>query len=921
MRSDSLKVQNQAEREEGETRPTPMMQQYLEIKAAHKDVLLFYRMGDFYELFFDDALIASKALSITLTKRGKYLGEDIAMCGVPVHTANEYLHKLIANGFNVAICEQINKQEDFATSLSQTGSKKSKVKKLIQRKVVRLVTPATLTEEGLLEASAANYLMALARVKQSSGSFSYALAVIDISTGQFLALETGLDRLLSDILRFEPKELIVAETLFHDPILRPVFDVLGRVVVPQPTSMFEPHTAENRLCSYYEVATLASFSDFSLAEITANAAALAYIEKTQMAAKPLLMRPQRQLSDQVMFIDPATRLNLELGNTLSGHVEGSLLKTIDRTLTSAGARLLAERLMQPLLDVDAITQRLDSVSFFLQQPLLCNGARELLKTSTDMVRALSRLGVERGTPRDLAVILRGLEVSQSLITLIEHYPLPSELAQAIVALQSLPQDLRILLEKALNEELPPTRRDGGFVRTGYHQELDELRQLRDQSRRFIAALQGRYAEDTGIKNLKIKHNNVLGFFIEVAASQAAALQNNPKKQEDNPVFLHRQSISNAMRFTTVELSDLEGRITQAGERALEIENQIFDEICTEILKNIDKIRAAAFSLSVLDVSSALAILAEEQGYCRPLIDDSLTFEIIAGRHPVVEQSLRRQSLSPFVANDCVLSPAKSARFGAIWLLTGPNMGGKSTFLRQNALIVLMAQMGSFVPAGSAHIGVVNRLFSRVGASDDLARGRSTFMVEMVETAAILNQASEQALVILDEIGRGTSTFDGLSIAWATLEHLHDVNHCRALFATHYHELTTLSQSLPRLNLRMMKVKEWQGDVVFLHEVGAGAADQSYGVQVAKLAGLPSSVIERARNVLQALESGDMSKRARELIDDLPLFSNLLHAPTPAPQRREEELKQQRIIELLNDINPDELSPRQALDRLYQLKDL
>jgi len=909
--------------EEDKLQLTPMMRQYLEIKASYKDVLLFYRMGDFYELFFEDAFIASKVLSIALTKRGKHLGEDIAMCGVPVHTAQDYLHKLIASGFNVAICEQVEASEGKTTP----DVKKNKARKLIERKVVRLVTPATLTEEGLLEGGAANYLMALARVKERSGNFSLGLAAIDISTGKFLSFPTDSERLLADIMRFEPKELIVSEDLFHDSALRPVFDYLDRVVVPQPAAFFDPIVAEKRLCRYYQVATLAGFAPFSIAEMTANAAALTYIEKTQMAARPCLMRPQRQLPDGGLFIDPSTRLSLELSSTLSGSLEGSLLNVIDRTVTGAGARLLAERLMQPLMDVDLIEARLDSVSFFMQQPLLCDDVREILRASSDMVRALARLSVGRGSPRDMAAILCGLGAGASLVSLTEHTALPSELAQAVEALKSLPISLRHQLERALNDDLPPTPRDGGFIRSGYHHELDEMRTLRDQSRRFIAALQNRYVEATGIKALKIKHNNVLGFFVEVSASQAVTLQEEQKAQEGQagqagaPIFLHRQSVSNAVRFSTVELGELEGRIAEASERAVAIELALFDEIQSEILTHIEEIRAAAAGLSVLDVGAALATLAEEQGYCRPLVDESLTFEVVAGRHPVVEQSLRRQAQSPFVVNDCHLSPPQSARFGSIWLLTGPNMGGKSTFLRQNALIVLMAQMGSFVPAGQAHIGVVDRLFSRVGAADDLARGRSTFMVEMVETAAILNQAGERSLVILDEIGRGTSTFDGLSIAWATLEHLHDVNHCRALFATHFHEMTALAEKLPRLANRTMKVKEWQGDVVFLHEIGQGVADRSYGVQVAKLAGLPPRVVTRARDILAELEAGEMSSLSRRLMDDLPLFSEMLRPVHGEHEQVKEQEKQEKIFQFLQEINPDDLTPRQALEALYQLKNM
>jgi len=890
-------------------RLTPMMAQYLDIKAAHADYLLFYRMGDFYELFFEDALVAARALSITLTKRGKHLGEDIAMCGVPVHTADDYLQRLIAAGFNVAVCEQVETPQQ---------AKKRGGKSLISRQVTRLVTPATVVEDTLLDARIANYLGSLAAIK-SQGKTSFALAFVDISTGIFKLFDTDETRALTDIMRFEPKELIVADSLFHDAAWRECFDILGRVVTPQPSPLFDAATAQARICAHYGVATLEGFATFSPAQCAAAASAIAYLEKTQISQRPDLMPPIQELDGTTLLIDAATRLNLELCRTQSGTEEGSLLKAMDRTVTGSGARLLRERLMAPLTDVAAITARLDSVSFFRHTTSLCEEVRLLLEKMGDMPRALSRLGLGRGGPRDMATIAEVLEHSFALVRLLRSQELPAELAAATAALAALPEKLKDHLNRALAQELPPHRRDGGFIRVGYSSELDNMRSLRDESRRFIAALQARYAQETGIKNLKIKHNNILGFFVEVAPAQAPLLgiQKNNEGEEDttSPRFIHRQSVVNAMRFTTNELGELEARIMEAGEQAQAIENQIFDLLCTEIMESRALLRAAADGLSVLDVSHSLALLAEEEGYCRPQLDNSLAFEIVAGRHPVVEQALRCQARDPFVANDCYLSAQENEKFGAIWLLTGPNMGGKSTFLRQNALIVIMAQMGSFVPAGSATLGVVDRLFSRVGASDDLARGRSTFMVEMVETAAILNQAGERSLVILDEIGRGTSTFDGLSIAWGTLEYLHEVNHCRAIFATHFHEMTVLVEKLPRLYNRTMKVKEWKGEVIFLHEIAHGAADRSYGVQVAKLAGLPAAVVARARDVLRQLEAGELSTKTNRLIDDLPLFSV---ASRQTPQQAAQPSKIEQELDL---IKPDELTPRQALETLYHLKGL
>lgn len=884
-------------------RPTPMMEQYIEIKATNPDSLLFYRMGDFYELFFDDAVEASRALGITLTKRGKHLGEDIPMCGVPVHAADDYLQKLIARGFRVAVCEQV---EDPAEARKR-GSKS-----VVKRDVVRLVTPGTITEEKLLDPSEANYLMTMGRVKGADKT-QFALAWIDISTGTFRVSESDASRLLADILRVDPRELIVADTVFHDPELRAVFDIVGRAVSPQPPSLFDSATAENRIQRYFDVSTLDGFGQFSRAELSAISGAIAYVEKTQLAERPPLMRPERESEGSSLFIDPATRGNLELLRTLSGKREGSLLRAIDRTTTGGGARLLAERLTSPLTDTTAISERLDSISFFLARQSLADLMQGALKGVPDMPRALSRLAVGRGGPRDLGALALGLEAASEIFHLFSGEELPSELARVRECLAQLPLDFATHLDRSLADELPLLKRDGGFVRAEYHAELDEMRALRDHSRRIIAGLQADYMETTGIRSLKIKHNNVLGYFIEVTANNASVMTDSVEAKSK---FIHRQTIANAMRFTTTELAELETKIANAAERALSIELGIFDALTNETILNADAIRAGALALSTLDVSVALAALSGEQGYCRPLVDDSLAFEIVAGRHPVVEQSLRRQAENPFVANDCNLSPLTTGK-GAIWLLTGPNMGGKSTFLRQNALIAILAQMGSFVPAGSAHIGVVDRLFSRVGASDDLARGRSTFMVEMVETAAILNQATDRSLVILDEIGRGTATFDGLSIAWAAVEYLHEKNQCRAIFATHFHEMTSLSEKLERLSNVTMRVKEWDGDVVFLHEVAKGAADRSYGVQVARLAGLPEAVVNRARDVLHQLEAGETSGKADKLIDDLPLFSVEVKRQAPKPVQG----KDSALLVALSAINPDELTPREALEELYRLKGL
>ena len=880
---------------------TPMMEQYIEIKAANPDCLLFYRMGDFYELFFDDAEIAARSLGIVLTKRGKHLGRDIPMCGVPVERADEYLHRLIALGHRVAVCEQL---EDPAEARKRGN------KSVVRRDVVRLVTPGTLTEDSLLDARRNNYLVALARSRASSTDDRFALAWIDISTGEFCVAECDRAALAAEIARLEPGEMIVSDALYADAELAPVLRALP-AVMPLTRDVFDGATAERRLAEFFAVATTAAFGAFSRVELTAAAAAVTYVERTQLGKRPPLSPPVREAQGATLAIDPATRGNLELIRTLTGERRGSLLAAIDRTVTAAGSRALAQRLAAPLTDPRAIAQRLDAVAAFVNDSALRADLRERLRPLPDLARALARLVIGRGGPRDLAAIRDGIfaahGIAERLSALAEA---PRDLADAVAALRRPDAALAGELARALGEELPAYRRDGGFVCAGYEPALDEARALRDESRRVIAALQVRYAETTGIRSLKVRHNNVLGYFVDVTAQHGDKLLGAPL----NATFIHRQTLAGQVRFTTIELGELEAKIANAADRALALELEIFDRLAAAVAAASDAIKHTAAALAVIDVAVALATLAAERDYVRPEVDASLAFAIAGGRHPVVEQALARDG-GPFVANDCDLSPLQpSDKAGRIWLVTGPNMAGKSTFLRQNALIAVLAQMGSFVPARAAHIGVVDRLFSRVGAADDLARGRSTFMVEMVETAAILNQAGERALVILDEIGRGTATFDGLSIAWATIEHLHESNRCRALFATHFHEMTALAARLPRLHNATMRVKEWQGEVVFLHEVVPGAADRSYGIQVAKLAGLPPSVIERAKLVLAQLEAEDRISPARRLIDDLPLFAAT--RSTPAPQR---DAALAALLEALAALHPDEMSPRDALEALYALK--
>ena len=864
---------------------TPMMAQYLEIKARHPGAILFYRMGDFYEMFFDDAIAASAALDIALTRRGTHDGAPIPMCGVPVVRSDDYLLSLIRKGFRVAIAEQLENPAE---------AKKRGAKSVVARDVVRLVTPGTLTEENLLQPRRNNFLAAFAEVRDEC-----ALAWADISTGELRVVSCPLSRLDLETARLGPSELLLAEGR-ERPALDP-----GIAISWVARASFDSAAAERRLCALYGVASLGGFGTFGRAEVSALGALVAYLDLTQRGQVPLLRPPVREGMSDVMAIDPATRRNLELTTAFAGGRDGSLLSVVDRTLTGPGARLLERRLSAPSRDLAVIGPRLATVRFLREQSRFRADLRADLRRVPDIDRALSRLAIDRGGPRDLVAIRTGLDRAAAIAVLGGE--MPPLLAQIFAALGDHAA-LRDLLSRALVDEPPLMARDGGFVAADHDTELDETRLLRDQGRSRIAALQAEYADLSGVQNLKIKHNNVLGYFIETTTLHGDRMRAPPL----SAVFMHRQTTAGQVRFTTLALSDLESRILNAGAHAIDLEMRHYAALRQAVLAHSGPISVVAGALAEIDVSTAFAELAASEGWTEPVVDDSRAFEIEGGRHPVVERSLGRNGGATFVANDCRLTAGETP---AIWLLTGPNMAGKSTFLRQNALMALLAQTGSFVPAKAARIGVVSQLFSRVGASDDLARGRSTFMVEMVETAAILNQADDRALVILDEIGRGTATYDGLSIAWAVLEHLHGVNRCRALFATHYHEMTALAARLSGVANATVRVKEWEGDVIFLHEVRMGAADRSYGVQVARLAGLPPAVIERARTVLQSLESGDRQAAGRTLalIDDLPLFRA---APAAAPLPA---LRRSAVEDALRDIHPDELAPRQALDLIYMLK--
>lgn len=855
---------------------TPMMAQYLAIKADHPGCLLFYRMGDFYELFFDDAVIAAKTLDITLTRRGKSQdGDDIPMCGVPFHASDNYLARLIRQGHKVAICEQIENPATRAPS----------AKGPLQRGVVRVVTPGTLTEESLLSARSHNFLVCLTLGRGRAAS-EMGVAAIDISTGDFYTESTTPQDISSVLGRLMPSEIILSEKICLKEDLFEVLSEWKKILHPLPESRFDVANGRERLQEIYGVSTLESFGDLKEVEVQACGALLDYVKLTQIHNMPRLSRPQQRHQGGGLQIDMATRRSLELRRTQTGTFEGSLLSVLDQTQTAGGARLLSSHLASPLADAKAIQDRLAVVDVFYESPDLCSGLRDLLEQCPDMERALSRLSVGRGGPRDLILLRRGLVLVPKIKALLEA-PVLTPYAQNLGTHGVLVDRLT----RALLDEAPALVRDGGFIAHGYVPELDELFRLRDESKSILKDLQERYIRETGVTSLKIKHNNILGYHVEVTALH---------KDKLDATFIHRQTMVNAMRFTTVELSELEKKIVGAADQALAIEMQLFADLVSDVMACGDDIALTARTLAHLDVAASHAYLARAKGYVKPLVDDTFAYTIKGGRHPVVEHVLGANQ--PFVANDCTLEGDQK-----LWLMTGPNMAGKSTYLRQNALLVVMAQMGSYVPASHAHIGVVDRIFSRVGASDDLVRGQSTFMVEMIEAATILNQATPRSLVILDEIGRGTATYDGLAIAWACVEHLHEVSQCRGLFATHYHELTVLEDRLKSVACYTVKIKEWENKVVFLHQVIKGVADKSYGIHVAKLAGLPVAVIERAQEILTTLE-GEGTKPL-DVLADLPLFVRP-QVVTASESQMERTLKQ---------IDVDTLTPRQALDILYDLK--
>lgn len=855
---------------------TPMMEQYHALKREAEGCLLFYRMGDFFELFFDDARQAAAILDIALTSRGEHGGEAVPMCGVPAHSAEGYLARLIKAGCRVAIAEQVETPEE--------AKKRGGSKALVRRDIVRFVTAGTLTEEALLEPRRANMLVAVCELRGTIG-----IAAVDISTGRMELEECAADRLGAALARLGPSEVVAPED----------WDARPAEAIERARQDFASDGGEVRLKAVHGVATLDGFGAFTRPMLAAAGGLLAYLDHAGRGKLPLLLPPVARESDSAMAMDEATRASLEILEAQRGGRQGSLIAAIDRCATGAGARQLADDLSAPLTDRGAIEARLALVGWLHADPLLRADLREVLRALPDIGRALGRIVAGRGSPRDLGQVRDGLAEARRIGDYLQGKPDRPALLERLLPAMGGHGALVDLLQRALVPAPPTERQNGGFIAEGYDAALDELRQTSGNARRAIAALEGRYREDTGIAALKIKHNGVLGYFIEVPAKHADALM------ASDSGFTHRQTMAGAVRFNSLGLHEEAARIAEAGGHALAAEEAHFEELTAAVIDAREAIAATAAALARLDVAAGNAERAAEGDWCRPEIREDRCLEIAGGRHPVVEQALAKGG-ERFVANDCRLDGQDR-----LWLIGGPNMGGKSTFLRQNALIVLLGQAGCFVPAASARIGLVDRLFSRVGASDNLARGRSTFMVEMVETAAILSQATERSFVILDEVGRGTSTYDGLALAWAVVEAVHETNRCRCLFATHYHELSRLAESCEALSLHHVRAREWKGDLVLLHELAQGPADRSYGLAVARLAGVPDAVVARAKSVLDRLEKGRAETGGLAAgLGDLPLFA----AASAVQEERRDTLRDR-----LRELDVDALSPRDALDALYALK--
>lgn len=807
---------------------TPVMQQYLDMKFDHQDCLLLFRMGDFYELFYEDAVIASRALGVTLTKRGKSGDDEIQMCGIPFHALDNYLYKLLEENFKVAVCEQ--------TETPEEAKKRGGYKAVVAREITRIITPGTITEDSLLSSNVPNYLASIVISSKEA-----AICYLDLSTSRIAVIEVPVHDMLSELSRINPTELLATEKMRSSELALQIEAALKIRISFQVDSFFAEKKCLKIIENYYHIASIAAIGELSSAQVSAIGSVLEYVSLTQKANLPKLPMPKIINYGQFMLIDQATRRNLELVSSLQGTSKGSLFSVINHTVTKGGARLLYEYINRPLLEINKINARLEITDFFFKEESLTTKIRHLLAKTNDLERCLTRIQMQRSCPHDLLAIKDTITFAEQIrAELVELYGinLPEVIKKLVTPLIGN-SDIIELIDQSIQSDAPNTIAEGGVINESYHPKIKELRDLLNNSRNYVERLKEKYKQDTGIDSLKISNNNVIGLFIDITTRHSSKM--------NNPVFIHRQTTANSIRYTTVELQELESKIINARAMLISLEKEIYSQICQEILAHFQSLNLLAESLKRLDVLTNFAFSATEFNYTRPQITDGIEFDINEGRHPVVEKFLKSEN-HHFTPNNCNLD-----QNNRIWLLTGPNMAGKSTFLRQNALIAILAQIGSFVPAKSASIGVIDKLFSRIGAGDDLTKGQSTFMVEMLETAAILSQSTNRSFIILDEVGRGTATYDGVAIAWSVVEYVHDKIKARCLFATHYHELTSLSDILPSLENYTISIAENEGKILFLHKIIKGFADRSYGVHVAQLAGLPASVIKRANQLLAKFE--------------------------------------------------------------------
>ncbi len=869
---------------------TPLMEQYIEIKRDYSDVLLFFRMGDFYELFFDDAYLASDILNITLTKRGKLKGKDIPMCGVPHHSSDRYIEILLKKGINVAICEQTETPED---------AKKRGYKSIVNRAVVRVITPGTILEDNLIGDKTNNFLMSINDLR---GDISISWA--DISTGKLITSSTSNDKVSSYIARINPSEVLVSNSYYEKTKIN--LSKKDTKITILSDSSFNSINSKNKLYRHYGVRSLSSFGKFTYSMIGSLGAILDYIEITKIGNNLSLKIPVVEKKKSFLEIDENTRKNLEINKSIMGEKKSSLINILNKTSTNFGYRILDNRLNAPLTDLNQIKERLLLTEFFYENYILATELKEILRICPDFERSFSRLAFYKNSFQDLLTIKKGIKISLKIKKFFKdkknQIAFPKKLYEILNSFSDF-SDLEQTLSVALSENDYEIGNQISYINYGYNLDLDKSRDILLKSEKYIYNLEKKLIQETKISSLKIKKNNILGYFIEVTSRNADYFLNN----KDSKVFIHKQTTANTYRFTNDDLASLENNINTSSLRIIELEFKIFNELKNKVLDYESDIRSAADTIGELDFFLSLGFVSKEENWVKPEISNNNELTIISGRHPIVEKNVNIKGETSFIPNDCNLDGKKNI----INLITGPNMAGKSTFLRQNAIIIILAQMGCYVPANQAKIGVVDRVFSRIGASDDLSEGHSTFMIEMLETATILNQATEKSFVILDEIGRGTSTVDGLSIAWSTLEYLHKINKSRTLFATHFHELTVLERTLPKLSNLTVKIKELEDDIIFLHKIIKGKANHSFGIEVAKLAGIPIEVIERSKSLLEDFKKDSKANS----------FNLKTQEPKSSIKKSYYEKKPgiSKSENLIKSLNIDEITPQEALHILYKLQ--